>query len=44
MICEQCGCQFEAAESIGSDFGLCQDDWEAYCAQQWWAMEFGGVE
>lgn len=35
MKCK-CGATFEASDSIGSDHGLCQDCWEALCAERWW--------
>lgn len=38
MICERCQTEFEAGDSIGSDFALCQDCWERECSWQWWAM------
>ena len=25
-------------DSMGSDFGLCQDCWEAECSESWWCM------
>ncbi len=38
MICERCQSTFEASNSIGSDFALCQDCWERECSWQWWAI------
>lgn len=38
MNCSRCRVAFESADSIGSDFALCQDCWERECSWQWWAM------
>lgn len=38
MICERCRADFESADSIGSDFALCQDCWEQECSWHWWVM------
>lgn len=37
MTCERCRADFESADSIGSDFALCQNCWEHECSWQWWA-------
>jgi hypothetical protein len=37
MTC-RCGDVFEDHESLGSDYGMCQMCWEAYCANTWWHM------
>ncbi|RLS52893.1 MAG: hypothetical protein DWH91_15615 [Planctomycetota bacterium] len=46
MICRHCRTDFEAADSIGSGFTLCQDCWEHDCSRQWWALValLGNVE
>lgn len=46
MNCERCRTDFESADSIGSDFALCQDCWEREYSWQWWAMvaQLGNVE
>jgi len=31
-------CQRRIEDSMGSDFGLCQDCWEAECSESWWRM------
>lgn len=38
MNCSGCQTEFEASDSIGSDFALCQDCWERECSWQWWAI------
>lgn len=46
MNCSRCQAEFEASDSIGSDFLLCQDCWEQDCSRQWWALValLGNVE
>ena len=36
--CSGCPCRFESHDSVGSDFRLCQDCWEAECSRLWWAI------
>lgn len=36
-FCDRCQCRFAASESIGRDFSLCQDCWEAHCSEHWWS-------
>lgn len=36
--CVCCRTEFEPADSVGSDFHLCQDCWERDCSQMWWSM------
>lgn len=34
----KCGKNFNENNSIGSEFGLCQDCWEAQCDKEWWEI------
>lgn len=36
--CSRCRLEFADGDSIGSDFQLCQDCWEAACSDQWWSI------
>lgn len=36
MICHTCQATFDAADSVGSGCGVCQDCWERRCAENWW--------
>lgn len=36
--CARCRTEFEPADSVGSDFQLCQDCWECDSSRMWWSM------
>ena len=36
--CARCRAEFEPADSVGSDFQLCQDCWECDSSLLWWSM------
>ncbi|MBX3452790.1 MAG: hypothetical protein KF777_24855 [Planctomycetaceae bacterium] len=36
--CARCRTEFEPADSVGSDFQLCQDCWERDSSRLWWSM------
>ncbi|WP_417848795.1 hypothetical protein [Thalassoglobus sp.] len=36
--CARCRTEFEPADSVGSDFQLCQDCWERDSSRMWWSV------
>lgn len=39
MICIDCEQEFKPEDSLGGEFGQCQDCWEKFCSSTWWEIQ-----